>query len=122
MATQELSPNNLRSALDDFSRTHQGCRTLLEDSAPNEQRREVRNLPLLGISADDRDGENQIVILLGDQPDHHLSHVVSRPSKVLIIDGNANEETIEIQTQDGRLAIIHCYKNMGMGTSFSQGS
>ena len=109
MGMQEIQRNELRSALDQFSRTHQGWLTSLEDTGATEGRAEIRDLPLVGISADDRDGENRVVIMVGDRPDDHLTHIVSRPTRARITDSSGGrEDTVEIEAEGGTRTVVRC--------------
>jgi Family of unknown function (DUF5335) len=109
MGMQEIQRNELRSALDQFSRTHQGWLTSLEDTGATKGRAEIRDLPLVGISADDRDGESRVVVMVGDRPDDHLTHIVSKPTGARITDGSGGQEaTVEIEAEGGARTIVRC--------------
>ncbi|HSU30748.1 MAG TPA: DUF5335 family protein [Bryobacteraceae bacterium] len=109
MGMQEIQRNELRSALDQFSRTHQGWLTNLEDSGGTQGRAEIRDLPLVGISVDDRDGENQVVVMVGDRPDDHLTHIVSKPTRARITDSSGGQEdTVEIEAEGGNRVMVRC--------------
>src|SRR5581483_7961124 len=99
---REIQLNELRPALDQFSKTHQGWMAALQDSDEVVKQTEARDLPLLGISADSHDGENDIVIMLGDRPERHVTHVIHRPAHVRIEDHlEGKEETIDIERRGG---------------------
>lgn len=113
---REIQLNELRPALDEFSKAHQGWMTALQDSDEVVKQTESRDLPLLGISADAHDGENEIVIMLGDQPDRHVTHIVSKPAHVCIdehLDGK--EGTIAIERRGGGHVTLRCYQSTGTG-------
>jgi hypothetical protein len=63
----------------------------------------------VGISADDRDGENQVVVMVGERPDDHLTHIISKPTRARITDGSGGrEDTVEIEAEDGSRVIVRC--------------
>ena len=60
------------------------------------------HLPFVGISADLKDGEKNITITLGGQPDASLTHVISAPTAVAFdATVDAENPTLEIATQAG---------------------
>ncbi|HZQ51293.1 MAG TPA: DUF5335 family protein [Bryobacteraceae bacterium] len=111
---REIQLNELRPALDQFSKTHQGWMAALQDSDEVVKQTEARDLPLLGISADSHDGENDIVIMLGDRPERHVTHVIHRPAHVRIEDHlEGKEETIDIERRGGGHITLRCYQSTG---------
>lgn len=113
---REIQLNELRPALDDFSKTHRGWMAALQDSDDVARHTEARELPLVGVTANDHDGENDVVIMLGEQPDRHVTHIVSKPTHVRIDDHlEGKEETIDIERRGGGHVTLRCYQSTGTG-------
>jgi hypothetical protein len=89
--------------LDGFSRDHLGTTVTLEVFSTElgdqivAEGREFR-----GISADQKDGENQIAVMFGGNEDDDTTHIVSSPSEVWLKDAEGDTGVVlEIRSPDG---------------------
>jgi hypothetical protein len=94
---------------DDFSKRHQGWVVTLEilgkDLGDQES---ATQLPLVGISADLKDRESSINVLVGDRPETHLTHIITKPGRVLAKEPEEPaHEALEIESGDGTKTILH---------------
>lgn len=70
---------------DDFSRKHQGKLATLEVvRAPAQTELIAQNLPLVGISADRKDGENIVTITLGDDQQNYVTRMIDDALRVAV--------------------------------------
>ena len=109
MATQEITRNEWRPFLDEFSKQHKGDRatvqTIGDDSGVQT---EAESLPFVGISAEDKGSEKgSIVLMLGTETDDHVEHWVTDASHLWqkTADGNAGD-ALEIESSDGTKTIL----------------
>ncbi len=85
MHTIEIPRDQWRQALDQFSKEHQGWIVTVEEVGMDiGDQIPITNLPLVGVSADVKDGENRIAIMAGDRPGAHVTHFVESPTRVVI--------------------------------------
>jgi hypothetical protein len=83
MSTQEIPRSEWNSFLDSFSRRHEGWLATLEVMGPDiGAQREARDLPLEGITATTDDESRAIAISLGKSPEEHVTHAVTKPTRV----------------------------------------
>jgi len=109
MKTKEIPKNEWPKFFDNFSRKHEGWLVTLEifglELGAQVQERE---LVLAGIVDDwDEIHGNQIVIMLGEKPDDHITHSISRPTQVSVekTDGGA-DVALAIKSADGVMALL----------------
>jgi hypothetical protein len=83
MNTAEVPRERWIKFFDEFSKEHQGWIATVEligrDLGDQE---EAGGLPLVGISADLKDGENRIEVTVGGRPEAHLTHTINNPETV----------------------------------------
>jgi hypothetical protein len=103
MSTREVLREEWGAFFDAFSGAHRGWLVSLEVFAGEQgAQREVRDLPLEGISADFEAGATQLTISVGGRPEQHITHTVSAPLHVWIkSDEDAAEDTLELETRQG---------------------
>ncbi len=106
MPTREIPREQWTSFLDDFSRRHKGENAVVEvlDQREGDQR-EADRLPFVGISADEKAGENVIAIMVGDRPDRHEEHLIDKPSHVRVRE-EGRLSAIEIEPSDGPRTLV----------------
>ena len=88
MTTRDVRQSEWPAFLDDFSRQHEGQLATVE-SAGREFgiQANAKNLPLLGITAEAHGGDMpEIEVMVGDSPDAHVVHVITRPAAVRVVD------------------------------------
>jgi hypothetical protein len=95
--------------LDEFTREHQGWQVRVEvrDPEAGPEDVEVHDLPLQGISADDRGSEHDVSIIVGDEQNPGLTHIIPGARRVLVRRTEAgNDEGLEIEAADGSRTIV----------------
>jgi len=108
MATREIFSHEWPTFFADYTREHRGrpvtIRVLGADIGAQE---EARMLPFVGISADWKDGENQIFVTVGDQSTDHLTHTIADPTRLRLQQAEgAAGETMEIEAANGDRTLI----------------
>jgi hypothetical protein len=105
MATQEIPREQWRAFCDDFSRKHQGEKVVVEVLDPDlGVQPEAEDLPFVGISADVKEGESVIAVMVGDRPDDHESHLINNPAHLRVEQGRT--PAIEIEQDDGPTTLV----------------
>src|SRR5687768_12916865 len=109
MKTKEIPKNEWPKFLDNFSRKHEGWVVTLEmfgeEFGAQVQERE---LTLQGIFDEwDEIQGNQIVIMVGEKRDDHITHRIARPTQVSLeqTDGEA-DVALAIKSADGVMALL----------------
>ena len=84
MQTKQIARNEWPSFFDGFSRQHQGWLVTLEVFSPDiGDQIEERELALEGITAElTNDEKDRIEIMIGVQPDDHVTHTIANPIEV----------------------------------------
>lgn len=119
--TQEILRNEWKAYFDAFSREHENWMVTVEVIAPDigaqVQAEEVR---LKGISAELKDGENAIAIILGKRLDEHITHVISEPARVMLECSELDSgsfETLAIESEDGTKTLVRLLAGVVPGSS-----
>jgi len=109
MPTQEISRANWLGFFDQFSRKHQGWRANLDVlSGADGAEMEARDSPLIGISADLKDRERSIAIILGEAGNRRLTHFVADPKYVRLKQtGDGADEELAIESAGGVTTVLH---------------
>lgn len=85
MAIQLIPHDSWVQFFDDFSREHQGKLAALEVVRGSDQTDVIaQNLPLVGISADQKDGENLITITIGDDEQNSVTRIIDDALRVAV--------------------------------------
>ena len=109
MKTKEIPKNEWPKFFDNFSRKHEGWSVTLEilGTELGAQIQE-RELALAGIvdECDETHG-NRIVIMLGEKPDDHITHIIGNPTQVSLehTEGDA-DVALAIKSADGVMALL----------------
>ncbi|MGH2345062.1 MAG: DUF5335 family protein [Chloroflexota bacterium] len=82
MATRSIPRAEWTSTLDSFSRAHLGATATLEVLGTDVGDQLVGEGIFRGISADEKDGENRIAIMVGGSIEDGTTHTVSSPTEV----------------------------------------
>ena len=109
MVTREIPREQWVKFFNDFSKQHEGWVVALEvlrsDIGDQE---EATKLPLVGISADVKDGESRINIAIGGRLDVHLTHGIDTPKRVWLKEPEEPaHETIAVESEDGTMTLVH---------------
>jgi hypothetical protein len=108
MQTREVPTHEWVPFLDDFSRRHQGEPVTVEvfDRELGAQR-EMRSMPLIGVSVDLKDGTEQIEVIAGDEPRSHLMHAIAKPARVHLASSEAGaDQALQIESADGSTTLV----------------
>ena len=108
MMTREIPRDEWTSFFDRLSRMH------LDEEIRVEVLRgdigaqlEVTALPLDGITADLKAGESSIAIAAGRTLDDHVTHIISDPVHVRVLEGPAGDaEVLEIEGADASTTLL----------------
>src|SRR5687768_4824253 len=105
MMTRELQPIVWAHFFDCFSRQNCG-RTMTVDVMPAPDARAytvARRLPLLGITAEPRRGQPELIqVMLGGPDEGNVSHVIPRPARVRVAQvTNGEDEMLIIESESG---------------------
>jgi hypothetical protein len=108
MQTREIPREQWVRYFDDFSKNHEGWIATLEVLGPDiGDQEEARGLPLVGISADVKAGENRIEIIVGGRPDSDVTRFIDTPKSVRVKEPEtAGDEVIEVESQDGTKTLL----------------
>jgi hypothetical protein len=104
MKQLEIRASEWSDFLDAFSRQHEGWLVTVEDipHAAGGSRVEARELPLQGVFVDDS-REHNISIAVGRTADDHLTHTISRPTRLIAEQNDAGaDEGLTIERRAGR--------------------
>jgi hypothetical protein len=83
MKTREIPRTEWAAFFDSFSLQHEGWRITLEIFGPDiGDQIEERDLALEGVTAELADAGDKIEIMIGAQPDDHITHTISAPVQV----------------------------------------
>jgi hypothetical protein len=108
MLTREIPRNEWIKFFDDFSQQHQGWVVSVEVISPEiGDQEEAEGLPLVGISADVKDGENRIEIMVGGKPGAHVTRILESPKRVWVKQAEEEaHEAVDIESEDGTKTIL----------------
>jgi hypothetical protein len=108
MLTKEIPREQWVRFFNVFSKQHAGWIVTLEViSLVLGDQEEVTRLPLVGISADVKDRENRIDIIVGGRPDAHLTHGINAPKRVWLKEPEeVAHETIAVESEDGTMTLV----------------
>jgi hypothetical protein len=108
MDTRDIPREQWIRFFDDFSKQHEGWIVTLEEISPELGDQEVAaGLPLIGISADLKDGENRIEIIAGAEPEAHVTRIIEKPKRVWLKESQeVAHEAIEIESEDGTATLL----------------
>jgi hypothetical protein len=106
MAGREIPRNQWERFFDAFSRDHDGWMARVEVAEKGRRSgEETRRMPLHGITVDTKPGaRNTTSIILGMQPNVHLTHMISKTKQIVF---NEGEQEIRIESSDGDQTIVH---------------
>ena len=109
MKTQEIPRNEWPAFMDSFSRRYQGWLADVEIFGPEiGSQTAERELPLEGITAELGDGKpDMIAIMLGAEPDDHITHTITAPSQVSVEKTDEGADAaLAIKAPDGTTTLL----------------
>lgn len=109
MATQEVPRDRWIKELDTFSKEHQGWVVTLEVLGSDlGDQEEATRLPLVGIAADVKDGENRISVMVGGRPETHLTHFIESPRRVWVARADFHgHDSVSVEDAEGKTTVVH---------------
>ena len=109
MRTQEIPRNEWPAFMDSFTRRYEGWLADLEIFGPEiGSQVEERELPLEGITAELGDNQpDMIAIMLGAEPDDHITHTITAPLQVSVEKTDAGADAaLAIKAPDGTTTLL----------------
>jgi hypothetical protein len=109
MVTQEIAAPKWQTFFDEFSKLHPGTKAQVQVVSPDlGVQEEIKELPFVGISYDDKGSEQgSITLLLGTERDDHAAHRIEHPTHVwLRTGGDGNGDTLAIEAEDNTKTIV----------------
>ena len=109
MKTREIPRDEWAKFLNNFSRRQEGWRMTLEVFRHDiGDQIEESDLFLAGLSADFTDRGDKIQVMLGGQPDGHLTHVINDPILIQLQQTDFGvASALHIRTADGTTNLFH---------------
>ena len=109
MKTQEIPRNEWPVFMDSFSRRYEGWLADVEVFGSEiGSQMEEHELPLEGITAELGNGEpDRIAIMLGGDPDDHITHTITAPSQVSVEKTEAGADAaLSIKAPNGTTTLL----------------
>jgi hypothetical protein len=108
MLTKEIPREEWIRFFDDFSKKHEGWIVTVEVLGSDiGYQEEANGLPLVGISADLKDRENRIEIIVGGRVDADLTRIIEKPERVWIKQPQeVADEAVEVESKDGTKTLV----------------
>jgi hypothetical protein len=105
---REIPREQWISFFNDFSKQHEGWIVTLEVIGSDlGDQEEAAGLPLVGISADVKAGENRIVITIGGRSDADVNRIIEKPQRVwLKPPQGVADKAVEIESGDGTMTLV----------------
>jgi hypothetical protein len=94
--------------LDGFSRQHEGWLVTVEVlGAEVGAQVEAQELPLRGVTAELKGGEDTVTIILGGEGAERVTHTVIRPAHVRVEQAASGADmTLQIESADGTVTLV----------------
>ena len=107
MGSREIPREQWRQELDSFSRQHEGWIVRVDvTGADGKTRTEAHDLPLQGVSADSP-RTSGVAIIVGQDPDDHVTHEVADPVGIAIDQNDQGaERALTIRASDGSTTTV----------------
>jgi hypothetical protein len=112
MRTRDIPREQWVRFFDDFSKNHEGWVVTLEVLGSDlGDQEEATGLPLVGISADLKDRENRVEIIVGGKPDVDVTRFINTPKSVWVKEPTMpGDEAIEIESEDGTKTLLNFHR------------
>jgi hypothetical protein len=106
--TKEIPRAEWSAFFDSFSRRHEGWRVTVEViGADIGAQEEARELALEGITAELKNGESTIEIMIGREPEDHITHTITAPTHVRVKQtATGADEALEIEAEGGVRTLV----------------
>ncbi len=112
MATREIQREEWSQFFNNFSKQHENNLASVSEFSEEIGAQEVLHDAVFGgISADEKDGENDIVLMLGIEKDNHVERIINSPSKVWLREAESpsSSEWIDIERADGMKVVMEVH-------------
>jgi len=108
MRTVEIPREAWAQRLNEFTAIHEGWLVSLEVLAPEiGAQPEIRNLPLLGVSADRIDQDGTIAVSVAGSATEHLTHIIHAVTRIYVArTDDGADAALQIESADGTRAIL----------------
>lgn len=112
MSTKEVPRNEWQKFFHDFTRFHQGWIASVDVfSGSFGAQKEANELVFSGITAAPASGGGQTIeVMLGENHDHHLTHIITAPVSVHF-ESEAESEVLQICDADNTTVLISCHRS-----------
>lgn len=109
MITREVPKQDWNVFFEDFSRRHRGWIVTLEETGEDIGVQEAAiRLPLVAITADLKDRENCLAIILGGKPGADINHFINQPVRVWARSSDLEQyDAVEVESEGGRKTLLH---------------
>jgi len=106
MTTEEIRPSQWREFFDAFSRAHEKWLATIEVLGPMGAQEEARELPLMGVTAEEQSHGGAIEITVGDG-DQTLTHSIGEPTRVQVErTSEGAEAAVQIESKSGERTLL----------------
>src|SRR5262249_46898769 len=106
MPTEEIRPTEWRKFFDAFSRAHEKWLATIEVLGPLGAQEEARELPLMGVTADELSHGGGIEITVGEG-DQTLTHSIGDPARVQVErTAEGAEAAVQIESRSGEKTLL----------------
>ena len=108
MPLREIPRGEWAEYLDSFSRQHEGWPVTVEVlGAEVGAQVEAQGLPLQGVTAELKGGEDAITVIVGGGSVERVTHAVSRPAHVRVEQSEGGADlTLQIESSDGVATLV----------------
>ncbi len=92
---------------DRFGREHDGWSASLQlRQSDGGVEMAVDDRPFRGVTFENRDGRETLVLSFGDDADEHLAHIVEQPQQLTVLDADGEECSLIVGLADGTGCIL----------------
>jgi uncharacterized protein DUF5335 len=111
MQTREIPRDQWLRTLDEFSKKHQGWIVTVEVFGPTlGDQEEASGLPLVGISADVKDHQSTVEVIVGRGTEAHLTRIINRPKRILFeqpdVPALPGHEAVAVEDDEGTTTLV----------------
>lgn len=103
----EIPASEWITFLDDFTRQHRGSPVRVEVQGwQGAVQVEAHDIPLQGISFDDRGSERDVNVIMGDERNPGLTHMVPGARRLRIERAGGGDDMLVVEAADGSRTIV----------------
>ncbi|MHA3770664.1 DUF5335 family protein [Verrucomicrobiota bacterium sgz303538] len=108
LETKEIPKEDWVSFFNDFSGKHRGWMVSIEEESEEiGDQEETDLLPFVGISADLKDRENRIAIMVGGKKGSDINRIIDTPDHVWFKHGLMEQyDAIDVESKDGTKTLL----------------